>query len=229
MPVNNKSPIVRLKETLDALREENERTNIIIEQQTIEINKLRAMISNKTEDMVQSLSLEEPVHHSNVIHQLTIKLNQQEESYQRRLRSIQRRIKEKQEKLVELTSKADQLKLIYQRDLNELSSRHERELNKIRAQHENELKELKTKYQPAHTCHHGQLIDQIMEKVLIEFEQQEHSIIPQNIETQYHSTTHASSYKKYMPTTQSSYSKQYMPIDALSWPSPNARRLKIGI
>ncbi|RCH85455.1 hypothetical protein CU097_005540 [Rhizopus azygosporus] len=206
MPVNNKSPIVRLKETLDALREENERTNIIIEQQTIEINRLRAMVSNKTEDMIQSLSLKEPNYHSNMIHQLMIKLNQQEESYQRQLRSIQRRIKEKQEKLIELTSKADQLKLIHQRDLNELSSRHERELNEIRAQHENELKELKTKYQPAHGCQQSQLIDQIMEKVLIEFEQQEHSIIPQNIETQYHSTTHASSYNKYIPTTQSSYS-----------------------
>lgn len=187
------------------------------------------MVSNKTEDMIQSLSLKEPNYHSNMIHQLMIKLNQQEESYQRQLRSIQRRIKEKQEKLIELTSKADQLKLIHQRDLNELSSRHERELNEIRAQHENELKELKTKYQPAHGCQQSQLIDQIMEKVLIEFEQQEHSIIPQNIETQYHSTTHASSYNKYIPTTQSSYSKQYMPIDALSWPSPNARRLKIGI
>jgi DNA repair exonuclease SbcCD ATPase subunit len=179
--------------------------------------------------MVQSLSLEEPNHHSNVIHQLTIKLIQQEESYQRQLRSIQRRIKEKQEKLVELTSKADQLKLIYQRDLNELSSRHEKELNEIRTQHENELKELKTKYQPAHTCQQSQLIDQIMEKILIEFEQQEHSIIPQSIETQYHPATHTSSCNKYIPTTQSSYSKQYMPIDALSWPSPNARRLKLGI
>lgn len=181
--------------------------------------------------MVLSLSAEEPNHHSNMIHQLTVKLNQQEENYQRQLRSIQRQIKGKQEKLVELASKADQLRLIYQKDLDELASRHERELNEIRKQHENELKELKTRYQSERSYKQNQLIDQVMEKALIEFEQQEHSVIRiQNIKSQYDSATHGSSYNKHIaPITQSSYSKQYMPTDALSWPSPNTRRLKLGI
>ncbi|RCH87492.1 hypothetical protein CU098_009312 [Rhizopus stolonifer] len=205
-PVMNKSPIVKLKERIETLKKTNIESQSIIEQQEREIERLRGKIS---EDMVRSLEIKtKETDHRKEIHELNLKLKRQDLDYHKRLGFLKDAIEEKERRVVQKQELYERLKEKHKLEISQLISTHQEHIHLLELRHRKEPKQL--------NIPKGEIGD-ILERVLIDFEQEEHDIKSDQIIPEM--TSHWVNDDMFT-VNQQWYMKKYMPIEAESWPFP---------
>lgn len=108
----------------------------------------------------------------------------------------------------------------------QLNAIHQEQINLLSAQHKRELNQTRTTQEPVN----DDSVNEIIEKALIEFEQEQHDIKPNEIRQ----TVNISRglIHNRLQTNQQWYAKEYMPVDALTWPFPQTSsntRSRLGV
>lgn len=192
MTTYHKSPIEKLKENVESLKKKVQ-TNLVIKQyshyvkkdiasqllikqQEIEIRELKSKLS---ENIVNSLEIKQTVdiNYQEKIRELESKLIEQNIEYNKRLVLLQNALKEKEKVIFEKQKLYKSLKEKHKQHLLQLNAIHQDRINLLSAQHKRELNQKRTSREPVN----DDSVNEIIEKALIEFEQEQHDIKPDEI------------------------------------------------
>ncbi|KAI9244455.1 hypothetical protein BY458DRAFT_529674 [Sporodiniella umbellata] len=189
------SPIVKLKEKIENLKKTNIESQSIIECQQKEIERLRARQSR--------ISM-------NPIQQIETLIERAQMDYQNQLADLKKAIEEKEKSVFQKQALYEALKENHRRELSQRDLDHQNYLTLLETQHSIELYQRRSSL-PG--------LANLLEKVLIDFEQEQHTI-PSDQKLPFYLSP-----SKKTPLTcnvnQQWYIKKYMPVDAHSWPFPH--------